>query len=196
MDHTAIESRTGEELDTERHNVRRLRRYLLALTGLLATGLIVYSTTMGFVWDEGFHLLAAQLIHKGKTPYIDFCFPQPPLNAYLNAGLFSLFGVSWRVTHVIASLFLAASAYLAAEFVLLRFSVKRWIWPCALMAALFTGLNENRGAVWTHRAGVCDVDVLFSSRVSTSSCECPVRAAGLLLLLPGSGQVRRPAARC
>ncbi len=75
-------------------------------------------------------------------PYIDFCFPQPPLNAYFNAALFSVFGTSWRVTHIFASLFLAATAYLAADFVLLRFSLGRWRWPCALLTALFIGLNE------------------------------------------------------
>jgi hypothetical protein len=142
VDQTALESRIGEQLEVEEHIVRRMRRYLLALTALLAAGLLVYSVTVGFVWDEGFHLLAAQLIQQGKTPYLDFCFPQPPLNAYFNAALFSVFGTSWRVTHVFASLFLAGSAYLAADFVLLTFQVKRWRWPCVLLAALFTGLNE------------------------------------------------------
>ena len=129
-------------MDTEYQVVRRLRQYLLGVTILLAAGLVLYSTTLEFVWDEGFHLLAAQLISQGRTPYIDFCFPQPPLNAYFNAALFSLFGTSWRLTHVFASLFLAASAYLSAEFVLLRFNTSRWRWPCVLLAALFTGLNE------------------------------------------------------
>ncbi|MFL6449509.1 MAG: hypothetical protein ACJ746_17795 [Bryobacteraceae bacterium] len=142
MDRIAIENRIERELDVEADIVPRVRRYLLAVIALLATGLLVYSVTLGFVWDEGFHLLAAQLIHQGKTPYIDFCFPQPPLNAYFNAALFSLFGTSWRVTHVFASLLLAASAYLVAEFVLLRFRVKRWLWPCVLLTALFTVLNE------------------------------------------------------
>jgi len=131
-----------EKLDADYEVIRRLRGYLLALAILLAAGLISYSTTVGFVWDEGFHLLAAKLISQGRTPYIDFCFPQPPLNAYFNAALFSLFGTSWRVTHVFASLFLAASAYLSAEFVLLRFNITGWRWPCVLLCALFTGLNE------------------------------------------------------
>lgn len=142
MNQIAIESRAGEGLDHESEVVRRLRRYLLAVAILLAASLILYSTTVGFVWDEGFHLIAAKLISQGRTPYIDFCFPQPPLNAYFNAGLFLLFGTSWRITHVFASLFLAAASYLSAEFVLLRFNVSRWRWPCALLAALLTGLNE------------------------------------------------------
>jgi hypothetical protein len=142
VEQIAIESRAPENVDTEYEVVRRLRGYLLAVAILLAAGLIWYSTTVGFVWDEGFHLLAAKFISQGRSPYIDFCFPQPPLNAYFNAALFALFGTSWRVTHVFASLFLAASAYLSAEFVLVRFNITGWRWPCVLLAALFTGLNE------------------------------------------------------
>src|ERR1035441_953555 len=58
-----------------------------ALVALLLTaGLAVYAQTLAFAWDEGFHLLAAQLIKAGKTPYLDFFFPQAPLNAYWNAA--------------------------------------------------------------------------------------------------------------
>jgi 4-amino-4-deoxy-L-arabinose transferase-like glycosyltransferase len=142
VEQIVIETQTGEELATDPDGVRRKRRYLIWLIALLAAGLILYSLTMGFVWDEGFHLLAAQLVQQGKTPYIDFCFPQPPLNIYFNAALFSVFGTGWRITHLFASLFLAATAYLAAEFVLLRFTVKLWRGPCALLAALFIALNE------------------------------------------------------
>lgn len=139
-----MDGRIEEHWAIESTNIYPVRRYLVALTLLLGAGLIAYSVTLGFVWDEGFHLLAAQLIHQGKAPYIDFCFPQPPLNAYFNAALFSVFGTSWRITHVFASLFLAGSTYLAAEFVLLRLPVNMnlWRWPCVLLAALFTALNE------------------------------------------------------
>ncbi len=43
---------------------------------LLTAALAVYAQTLAFAWDEGFHLLAAQLIDAGKTPYLDFFFPQ------------------------------------------------------------------------------------------------------------------------
>ncbi|HMB35089.1 MAG TPA: hypothetical protein VKV41_13705, partial [Methylomirabilota bacterium] len=49
---------------------------------LYAAAFLVYSQTRAFAWDESYHLLAAQLILAGKTPYLDFCFPQSPLNAY------------------------------------------------------------------------------------------------------------------
>jgi 4-amino-4-deoxy-L-arabinose transferase-like glycosyltransferase len=92
-------------------------------------------------WDEGFHLLAAQLIKAGKTPYIDFCFPQTPLNAYWNAGWMRIFGDSWRAIHAIAALLTTGAILLAADFVFGRFPVPARRMAAALIAALVIGLN-------------------------------------------------------
>jgi len=59
---------------------------LCAVVALLSAGSLVYSETRAMAWAEGFHLLAAQMIKAGNKPYLDFCFPQTPLNAYWNAG--------------------------------------------------------------------------------------------------------------
>ena len=61
---------------------RREHLWLGGWIAFLAAGLMVYSQTVAFTWDEGFHLLAAQLIRAGERPYLDFCFPQTPFNAY------------------------------------------------------------------------------------------------------------------
>ena len=125
-------------------HLRPDRQAWLALCGvvlLITAGLIVYSQTVGFVWDEGFHLLAAQLINRGKTLYIDFCFPQTPLNAYWNALWMGVFGESWRVPHVFAALATAGTVFLTVEFVFRRFPVPRWRFACALVAAFLVGLN-------------------------------------------------------
>ncbi len=103
----------------------------------------MYSQTVGFVWDEGFHLLTAQLIDRGKTPYLDFCFPQTPLNAYWNAAWMQVFGQTWRVPHVLATLATAGAVFLTADFLFARFPVPRWRFACALSAALFIGLNSQ-----------------------------------------------------
>lgn len=121
------------------------RRPLVFLSGLvllISAGLLVYSQTMSFVWDEGFHLLAAQLITRGKIPYIDFCFPQTPLNAYWNAAWMQVFGDGWRITHVVAALEVSGAVYLTAEFVLSRLPVRNWRLPCACVVACFVGLNS------------------------------------------------------
>ncbi len=121
-----------------------IRKPFALLTGLvllISAGLLVYSQTMSFVWDEGFHLLAAQLIDDGKAPYLDFCFPQTPLNAYWNAAWLDIFGQGWRITHVVAALLISGSVYLTAEFVFTRFPIPHWRLACAIVTACFVGLN-------------------------------------------------------
>src|SRR5271156_5992526 len=112
---------------------------LLSAFLLLTAGLVAYSQTMALAWDEGFHLLIAQLIMRGKRPYIDFVFSQAPLNAYWNAGWMAVFGESWRVPHAIAALCSAGAVVLTASFVFSRFPVSCWRLPCALMAGSLVG---------------------------------------------------------
>ncbi|HEY7302866.1 MAG TPA: hypothetical protein VH601_02030 [Bryobacteraceae bacterium] len=115
--------------------------FFVAAVILIAATLLVYSQTMSFVWDEGFHLIAAQLINSGKTPYIDFCFPQTLLNAYWNAGLMRFFGDNWRVTHFAAALFVIGAVFLMANFVLRRFPVPHWQLACGIAVACMIGLD-------------------------------------------------------
>jgi len=42
--------------------------------------------------------MTAYLIGTGKRPYLDFFFPQPPLNAYWNRAWMGDFGPSWART--------------------------------------------------------------------------------------------------
>lgn len=53
-------------------------RWLCGVVAVIAAALVFFSQTRAFTWDEGFHLLAAQLILAGKKPYLDFCFPSRP----------------------------------------------------------------------------------------------------------------------
>lgn len=108
----------------------------------ISSVVMLYAVTRAFVWDEGYHLIAAQQISQGKLPYIDFCFPQTPLNAYANAAVIKLFGQHWRPVHVLATLFSMGAVLLTAQFMLARFPVARWRLACALTATVFVGLNE------------------------------------------------------
>ncbi len=114
--------------------------WLLAIA--VCAGLTAYSETRAFVWDEGFHLVAAQMILAGKQPYLDFCFPQTPLNAYWNAGWMAVFGQSWRVTHVPAALELSATILLLTWHLLRRFPIPAWRNACAAAAVLLLGANS------------------------------------------------------
>src|SRR6266567_3257291 len=102
---------------------RRLRPFIAVavVMGIVQAILMVYAVLRAFSWDEGFHLLAAQLIEKGQKPYLDFCFPQPPLNAYWNAFWMHLFGDNWRVPHIVAALLTGAAILMAADYILTRF---------------------------------------------------------------------------
>jgi 4-amino-4-deoxy-L-arabinose transferase-like glycosyltransferase len=61
-------------------------------------------------------LLAAQLVAHGKRPYLDFCFPQPPLNTYWNALWMRIVGESWRAIHAVAALMVLAAAWLISGY--------------------------------------------------------------------------------
>jgi hypothetical protein len=126
------------------NELRRSRRdwiWLGAVLAALATGYLVYALSWAFVWDEGFHLVAAQLIAWGKTPYIDFAFPQTLLNAYFNAIVLRVVAQSWRAVHFFDALFVIATISLAATYVMRRFPEPRWRLTCAILTSCFIGLN-------------------------------------------------------
>ena len=125
---------TGEKL--------RARAYPLYLAGaLLAAALVAYSQTYAFAWDEGFHIVAAQLIKAGRRPYLDWMFPQTPLNAYWNAFWLRMAGESWRTTHAVAALETAIAALLTGIFALKKFPVARWRLAAAIFCMVLVGTN-------------------------------------------------------
>jgi 4-amino-4-deoxy-L-arabinose transferase-like glycosyltransferase len=115
--------------------------WLYAIWGVLTAGLLVDSQTVAFTADEGFHMVAAQLIKAGMRPYLDFCFPQTPLNAYWNAFWMRVFGESWRTAHALASLETSAATVLAAQFVLTRLPERAWRVAGAIAAAMMVGCS-------------------------------------------------------
>ena len=118
-------------------------RVLWPAAGVLLVGIIAYSQTLALAWDEGFHLLAAQLILRGKRPYLDFLHPQTPLYAYFNATLMRIFGESWRMVHVVSSLAVVGAALLTGLFILERLEDRSWRLAGALCAMLLVALNSN-----------------------------------------------------
>ena len=115
--------------------------WLCGVLSLYAAVFLVYAETWAFTWDESYHLLASQLIGAGRRPYIDFCFPQSPLNAYWNAAWMRVLGQSWHVPHALAALFTIGAVLLTADFVFVRFPVRSWRLAAAITAGLTTGLN-------------------------------------------------------
>jgi hypothetical protein len=114
---------------------------LSALILLYFAGFLFYSQTWAFHFDEGYHLLTSQLILAGKKPYLDFCFPQTPLNAYWNAWWMSIFGQTWRVAHVAAAILTTGAILLMADYFARRFPVPSWRLAGAVTAGSIIGLN-------------------------------------------------------
>jgi hypothetical protein len=124
-------------------NSRNQKSYwvLAGVITLLAAGLELYAQTDAFAWDEGFHLLTAQLITRGKRPYLDFNFSQTPLNAYWNAFWMMVFAPSWRVAHAVAALMTSGAILMTADYLFVRFPVVRWRFAAALMGSFMLFLN-------------------------------------------------------
>jgi hypothetical protein len=106
-----------------------------------AAALMAYAQTRAFTGDEGFHLIGAQLMRSGMRPYLDFFFPQTPLNAWWNAAWMSLFGESWRVPHAVAALMTSLAVFLTADYWFRRCEVPEWRLAGAVAVAMLTGLN-------------------------------------------------------
>src|ERR1019366_180050 len=115
--------------------------WMFGVLALYAAAFFVYAEKWAFTWDESYHLLASQLIGAGKRPYIDFCFPQTPLNAYWNAAWMSLLGQNWQVPHAFGALFSIGAVMMTTRFVFVRFPDPIWRAFSALSAGLLTGLN-------------------------------------------------------
>jgi len=125
------------------------RRALVAALAVMAAGMVIYSQTMAFHWDEGFHILTAYLIRLGNRPYLDFFFPQTPLNAYWNAAWLGISGSSWRAVHAVAALATVASVVLIAQYLYTLLPDRRWQAAAALAALALFGLHS---LVWEYGA--------------------------------------------
>ncbi len=119
------------------------RPHLLIAGMVTALGalLILYSQTAAFAWDEGFHLLTAQSILRGKKPYLDFIFSQTPLNAYWNALWMRVFGVTWHTPHAVEAVLTTLAVWMTADYVLRRFPVEGWRLPAAIVTVFLVGMN-------------------------------------------------------
>jgi hypothetical protein len=130
--------------------------------------LLYYSQTSAFAWDEGFHMLTAQLIYRGKQPYLDFFFPQAPLNAYWNAFWFGLFADTWHTAHAVAALCTSAFLLILGDYVYRRFPLPRWRFAGALAVMLMAGLNAMIVEFGTvgQAYGLCLVSLIAAFRVT------------------------------
>ena len=152
---------------------------LIVVLLLISLAIMLYAVSVSFVWDEGFHLLAAQLMNHGKMVYLDFCFPQTPLNAFWNAAWLGWTNGGWRVTHVIATAACISAMALITQFAYSRFSGLRWQLSAAFIAALGTGLNST---LW--KFGTCAQAYGLGTFLSVAAFRMALVAAGAFALWP------------
>jgi hypothetical protein len=159
------------------------RVWLYGVASLYAVAFLIYAAAWAFTFDTGYHLLAAQLVGAGKTPYIDFCFPQTPFNVYLNAGWMRIAGGSWHAPQVLGALFTIGAVLLTADYVMRRFPVGGWRMAGAIVAVLGIGLN---GAVFVYGPlqayGICLFGLAAGFRLAVRAVDgegwLPSAAAG------------------
>jgi hypothetical protein len=116
---------------------------LWSMIAVMTAALIWYSQTDAFAWDEGFHLLAAQLIAHGKRPYLDFFFPQAPLNAYWNALWMKWLGEGWRASHLVAAVMTMGAVALIGDLIYRRFPDRIWRTALVVTGTAFIGANTQ-----------------------------------------------------
>jgi hypothetical protein len=115
----------------------------LATAAAVCLHLVVYSQTLAFYPDEGFDLLAAQLVAAGRRPYLDFFYQHTPLFAYLTAGWITIVGSSWRSAHLLSALLTCGSFVLAgaAVFSLWPPAERGWRTAAVVAVAVFLGFH-------------------------------------------------------
>ncbi|HWE48943.1 MAG TPA: hypothetical protein VG273_04110 [Bryobacteraceae bacterium] len=158
---------------------------LYGAVAIIAAALILYSQTLSFTWDEGFHLVAEQLINAGKRPYIDFLFNQTPLNVWWTAFWMRIFGQTWQLAHAIAAAETALAVLLAADYVFRRFPVPEWKLKAALATAFLVGFNISVIEYGTlgQAYGICLLLTVIAFRVAVLT---PQRDSVLLPALSGA----------
>jgi hypothetical protein len=172
--------------DQPPHAPRKKGAYfvLCGVLSAIAAVIAVYSQTNAEAPDEGFHMLAAQLIKAGRRPYLDFFLAQSPLNAYWNAAWMFVFGESWRVLHAAATVTTVAAIVLAVDFVFIRVPWPRWRLAVSLAATLLIGFSWDVIAFGpiAQAYGLCLFLLVASFRLAIAAVE---RNSLLLTALAG-----------
>lgn len=137
---------SGPDKSSGGHRERRFAASAASFYGIIAAiscGLGAFSETAAFQRDEGFHLLAAQLVRAGRKPYLDFFYQHSPLYIYLAAGWMKLFGEGWRGAHAMSVLLTSGYILLVGQFVRSRFSDPGWRLAGGAAAAALAGLHVS-----------------------------------------------------
>ena len=200
---------------------RHLAKLLAAVVALHLLAAGWYATLRPIDGDEGFYALAARLVSEGRTPYLDFFYPQSPLLPYLYAPGAALIGapqvpdlravsVLWsvlclglaawwlrRVHGAKPGVALAALLLLAfsPELLLWQTTVKTYAWNNLTALAALLAVDRARGGTARRRTWwLLGGGALAGLGVSSRLLYAPLAAAALLWLLRDGYAGRRSGA--
>jgi len=114
---------------------------VIAVVSLLGAGFAVISQGYYEHGDEGFYLVASQLVGLGKRPYLDFYLQHGPLYPYTIAAWFRLAGDSWRSAHLLSALLSFLCAAMMSGFFFRRVESRGWRITLAILAPLLLLTN-------------------------------------------------------
>jgi len=111
-------------------------------------------TSLGFVFalaillsqwplafGDTYHLLAAQMVAAGRTPYLDFFVQQVPLYPLICGAWLRIFGTSWQAANLFSGLLICGSAALVARIANRIYGASEWGSKGVIIAVLLFGLN-------------------------------------------------------
>ena len=133
-------SKAQQRLEKESLNSRKSILFY-AVVAMSIVGIFAFSQIGSCYGDEGFHLLAAQLIMAGKKPYIDFFYQHPPLHIYVTAAWMSVFGDNWRSAHFLSALFTSGCVVTMANYLWNRWRGQTNGLETAITATLILAFN-------------------------------------------------------
>jgi hypothetical protein len=160
-----------------------------AVLFVAAIELVVYSQTVSFYNDEGFHLLAAWLVGDGKVPYRDFFYQHPPLFPFLYGAWMRLAGETWRSAHLLSAILTAATIWLVTSYVVSRQSVART--TLGILAALMFCSNRQLVLLGTvgHPYALCMLLSVLAFRLIVRGIETDARRLTWLAGVAAGGGV-------
>ncbi len=129
------------------------------------------------VSDENTYYKMGQLVAEGQVPYRDFFFAHPPLQIYLYAAIFKVFGFSFFILKMLS----AIAAVAAAAFVFV--TVKEKLNPEAAVAAAVLFLFSYGTLLFTNFATGTEFATAFSAAAFYFFIRRKFATTGIMLAL-------------
>ena len=103
----------GQHSALTSHARRGQAGVVVSLGFIFALAILLSQWPLAF--GDSYHLLAAQMVAAGRTPYLDFFVQQVPLYPLICGMWLRIFGSSWQAANLFSGLLICGSAALVAR---------------------------------------------------------------------------------